>query len=333
MNREQFDRELQLSPSVNLDVYESPIERSLLWSVHKHLRAPPREYMFSTQKGDVFLIPQPHIVTKWGLYRGDCVLHTPGLNTLIECDGEKFHIDSFRDDLRSAQILQSGLIDQIIRFNGRLLSYAPDDSAFFLRHVHPTAFEFHAERLLNMKATFQARQQISQISPRRFEINYTIPITSNGDYDYSDERYGERAELKVEFCSAKANEGPIFDLMQIIIEHQPNSTEQMEKIYWDSKKIPDDFIKKILGPSITEEEVTEMHDVSLRDRRDIFDEYWAVLRENFRHSEPRQSPQAYFEILSPRLSVPRFLLACFRAVRFEKFFPTPEKLLSYATKD
>ncbi|GGL89927.1 hypothetical protein GCM10010840_29940 [Deinococcus aerolatus] len=50
----------------------------------------------------------------------DAVLHSKGPNTLIVPDGQVFHGDPFDDELCSTLILQTGLIEQVTRFDGAM---------------------------------------------------------------------------------------------------------------------------------------------------------------------------------------------------------------------
>ena len=65
-------------------------------------------------------MPQVEIRTRCGNYRMDAVLHSKGPNTLIVPDGQVFHGDPFDDELCSALILQTGLIEQVTRFDGAM---------------------------------------------------------------------------------------------------------------------------------------------------------------------------------------------------------------------
>jgi DNA polymerase-3 subunit epsilon len=100
--------------------YESPIEERLAWSIAKIL--PPGSA----------LVAQMPVPTAIGVFRPDLLLYTPGKITALECDGEEFHQDELADDARDAALLESGLIDQIIRFKGVLLNVVPNDAAYIV---------------------------------------------------------------------------------------------------------------------------------------------------------------------------------------------------------
>jgi very-short-patch-repair endonuclease len=136
MNRKDFEAELATrgnpwgsTPTYTMPTYESPIEQQLGMAL-----AP---ILITTS----VLATQVPITTMIGEYRPDFLLWTKGRVTAIECDGADFHTDKFADDLRDAALLQTGLIDKVVRFEGVLLHHHPNDAAMMMSVLHSEAFD------------------------------------------------------------------------------------------------------------------------------------------------------------------------------------------------
>lgn len=147
--REAFDAALpkyRFDPSSSPHEFRSPIEWTGHWFIHKVLKAEaplPAEPLVIM--GEVFPPPlavlavEVPIKTRMGTFFGDAVVHTPGKNTLVEYDGRTYHPDWEADDARSAAILATGLIDQIVRIDATLLLEDPGAASFILSRVHREA--------------------------------------------------------------------------------------------------------------------------------------------------------------------------------------------------
>ena len=82
---------------------------------------------------------QVPISTNLGSFYADAVLHTPSKNTLIEYDGRAYHFapeHQEADDARSAAILATGLVDQIVRFESSLVLNFPWHVGFIMSRIH-----------------------------------------------------------------------------------------------------------------------------------------------------------------------------------------------------
>ena len=118
-------------------LYESPIEERLAWQLSKYLTP------------GVALKPQVTVQTRLGAFRADLVLHTAERNTVIECDGREFHQDAHRDLVRDLALLQTGAIDQIVRFRGTDIHVVLPDVLHVIRVLHPEAFSRRGTVLLH----------------------------------------------------------------------------------------------------------------------------------------------------------------------------------------
>lgn len=147
--REEFDADLynhRFNVLSHARHFKSPIEWEGHWFVQKVLKAkgelPAEPLMMSD--GPIYpplalqavQVPLP---TKLGNFYGDAVVHTPGKNTLIEYDGRAYHQDQEADDARSAAILETGLIDQIVRIPAVVLHERPGQAAYIVSRIHPEA--------------------------------------------------------------------------------------------------------------------------------------------------------------------------------------------------
>lgn len=230
MNRAEFDGFLQAKwQSFYHDhELESEIERAFYWAAHKHINTSAR------------LVAQVAIPTLGGAFRGDFVLHTPGLNTLIECDGAAFHSDPFDDDLRSAFILGTGLIDQVIRFNGVMLLHSPDDGGLLLHLVHPAGFEHNAKGVLPLKASVAIQEALVKADGPSWRLNYEVQVLPNKEeYGLDGELIYRPAAFESRFDRADAVSGRVGELLTVLRYAQPRSKRHLETLYWGMRKQPD----------------------------------------------------------------------------------------------
>jgi very-short-patch-repair endonuclease len=136
MNRKEFEAVLEArgnpwgsTPVYTPPTYESPIEQQLGMALAPILIT------------SAVLATQVAVNTMIGEYRPDFLLWTKGRITAIECDGADFHTDKFADDVRDAALLQTGLIDKVVRFEGVMLHHHPNDAAMMMSVLHNEAFD------------------------------------------------------------------------------------------------------------------------------------------------------------------------------------------------
>lgn len=134
--------------------FGSPVEESGTWFIRKVVNK------MRTTLGTNVPIP-----TAYGDFVGDLVVQAPGRTTLVEFDGQRFHLDREADDLRTAAILHTGLVDQVVRFPGSLIHHCPGDAAFFLSRVHPEATGSHGQHVGLSLASPEARAAWVDIAP------------------------------------------------------------------------------------------------------------------------------------------------------------------------
>lgn len=151
MNRTTFDQHLQANMVFRHaqqfygHAYESPIEERLAWHLSKFL-AP-----------SVILRPQVGVQSQIGSFRADMILHAGEVNTVLECDGKAFHQDSHRDLVRDAAMLDTNLVDQVIRFRGEDLYAAIYDVMYLVVVIHPQAFNDRGRVMLRRMASEEIR--------------------------------------------------------------------------------------------------------------------------------------------------------------------------------
>lgn len=190
LTRAEFDAALAYKPAPGFHIpafqpgmYESPIEERLAWSLAKIL-----------DRQDVTLTSQCLVPTAHGAYRTDLLLHSPGRNTVIECDGKAFHQDYLADCARSAALLESGFVDQVVRYPGSVLNFSPDDAVYSLSLLHPEAFQGRAAQVARTRASFMAertRLEYDAATPDDFlySVNYDVEGHMD-DCDFYDEDGG-----------------------------------------------------------------------------------------------------------------------------------------------
>ena len=194
--REEFDAALR---NHRFDVhsharhFESPIEWEGHWFVEKVIkaddtRAAPAMFMGepSYPRLAVQAVQVP-IPTTLGLFYGDAVVHTPGKNTLIEYDGRAYHLDQEADDARSAAILATGLIDQIVRVEAVVLHHAPGHAAFIVSKVHAEAASPMSAGVgvsLGMDGCADAWDEQRPPSSEPFSLTYQLQVKHGYDPEY-----------------------------------------------------------------------------------------------------------------------------------------------------
>lgn len=305
---------------------ESEIERSLRYSIEKHL-APGNYPLLSTDPpGTTYgarLVPQVDIKTRCGSYRMDLVLHSRGLNTLIECDGQAFHPDPFDDELRSALILETGLIDQVIRFNGTMLYHAPDDGAFFTHRVHPDAFASNAETVLGIKATPEAREAAAEATGKAFNVWYDARVQTDGlELDSDGDIVTRLAGFRLRYHHRESADGRIGGLLSVLASSDPRTVQDLERLYWSTFQNRDPGLAARVRGEVRRKQEAESGPLT----RSVFDEEWNVLMDRFQGSPTKGDPNAYFSALSGSLYAAQFNRACAAAFRYDDFFPTVERL-------
>lgn len=188
LTREQFDAALThvhyptLGPvPFQPGKYDSPIEERLAWSVSKLI-----------DSDAVALCAQTLVPTAHGAYRVDMLLHSQGKNTVIECDGEEFHKDYLADCARSAALLESGYVDQVVRYQGDVLHHSPDDAAYSLTFLHPEAFSTRALQVAGTRASGAHTRMAHQYgqggdSTGAYPVFYEVETETIDDTDRWDE--------------------------------------------------------------------------------------------------------------------------------------------------
>lgn len=322
--REEFDGFLRHVDG-RARVTESQIEHLLRYSIEKHLLQGDFPILPHEPVGTTYgarLVPQVDIKTRCGSFRMDFVLHSSGLNTLIECDGEAFHIDPFDDELRSALILETGLIDQVIRFNGTMLYHAPDDGAFFTRRVHPAAFASNAETVLAIKATPEAREAAAEAAGQAFRIWYDAEVQPDAmDFDMDGNVLTRPAGFRLRYHHRESPDGRIAELLAVLAASDPHTVQELERLYWATVKNRTSELAVRVRADVRRQQDAESGSLT----RALFDAEWDVLIDRFQGTPGKRDPEMYFRDLST-LYVAQFMRACATAFRNDDFFPTVDRL-------
>lgn len=208
--------------------HDSIIERQLAYSLNKW-----REY------GDAPLLPtdppqtiaaarvaaQAPLSTCATTFYGDLVMLHGGSITLVECDGQAYHDDPLRDAVRTALILNEGLVDHVFRFNGVMLTHAPDDATLIMQRVIPDAFKAPAGWLLPMvvtPASHDVADAFARLAPRAVDIPYEAGVLADG-YDDDDCPNTRPATFRASYLNRRYPDRMTARLMELLARTQPRS--------------------------------------------------------------------------------------------------------------
>lgn len=192
--REEFDAALERFRFNSHDrtrLTGSPIEWEGNWFVEKVLQALDQSIesplMFGTDPLYPFLATlsaQVPITTALGNFYADAVVHTPGKNTLIEYDGRAYHLDEELDDARSAAILHTGVVDQVVRFEGALIDRFPGHASFIISRIHEEAAGSSGIVLGNSLGGGSCREAWEEQKPSsKNSVYFRYTVLSYDEYD------------------------------------------------------------------------------------------------------------------------------------------------------
>lgn len=138
--------DLLFAPPYPKGVVESPIEELFLHHAAKYF-AEGRPIQ-----------TQVWVRTLCGRFRLDFLVDTGTKRVAFECDGEAFHKDLWRDELRDSLILGTGEIDAIYRLPGKVLTFRPEDCFYLVSRWDPELFSPRGLANLQQLASLGARQ-------------------------------------------------------------------------------------------------------------------------------------------------------------------------------
>lgn len=177
---------------------------------------------------DTALAAQAPLHTSATTFYGDLVLMRGGRVVLIECDGAAFHRDQFRDDVRLALILAAGLVDDIFRFRGTMLTHGPEDAAYLMQQVLPADFFSEVSPIvlpsLIHRETQVAGQQLVQAGAP-FSLNYEAEVETAG-YDEHDSPNRRTAEFQFVYMTAAAPTPTVATITAALASAQPTTMDR-----------------------------------------------------------------------------------------------------------
>ncbi len=121
-NRSQFWFNHSFDPP-----YESKIEEKFAYNIQKYLGF------------GVSFTKQVWVNTLGGRYRLDFTMEREGVRIGLECDGKEYHCPA-RDRARDCNILETGFVSAIYRFQGKDINLNIEDSLFLLSLCEPDFF-------------------------------------------------------------------------------------------------------------------------------------------------------------------------------------------------
>jgi len=323
MNRTEWLAQLSPLPSTET-LTESPIELALYRTLLKYLLAEPFNATASAQ-----LYPQVRLPTRAGTFRADFLLVAGERVTLIECDGASFHADPFDDHLRSAFILEAGLVDAVLRFNGTMLHHSPHDAALWTTAAVPEAFWPGAERTVARAATPEGVAALirhrAELLAGHCDFSYAA-LTENTDADAERDDWPRRSDFAGTYDVGSGEHSRVRELLATLRRSHAGTVEDLERVYWAEVKDRNlrktaDLTASIMG------DVRRAEDAGSGPfTRALFDEYFAILCDRFQPQRPKASPEAYFAALSTFRYAGQFLRAFNHVFRYDTYFPTPEEL-------
>ena len=178
--------------------------------------------------------------TQAGVFRADFLLVAGSQITLIECDGASFHADPFDDHLRSAFIMDAGLVDQVIRFNGTMLHhYSPQDAALWTTAVAPSAFWAGAETNVTRAATREGVAALlkHQADLRSGHCDFIYDaLTEDTDRSFNEDPRPHRSTFVGSYHSNSAVGSRAGELLATLQRSRATTLEDLERAYWAEEK-------------------------------------------------------------------------------------------------
>lgn len=309
---------------------ESPIELALYRTLRKYL-AINDTFVPDGSRASGQLYPQVNLPTRAGVFRADFLLVAGEQITLIECDGASFHADPFDDHLRSAFILDAGLVDQIIRFNGTMLHHAPLDAALWTAAVAPAAFWAGALNSIRRAATPEGVAALDsharELTAGYSDFSYVAHIEDTSRYPDEEEPAPTRragfAGLYHATAPARTRLGEVIDTLA---RNPVTSTEALERTYWAETKARGEERTAAFWESAQRQQDAESGPFT----RELFDDRWAILLDRFAPRRPRADVEVYYAALAPLKYAGQFERAFTHIFNTAQHFPTPEELLAAA---
>lgn len=207
------------------DGHGSEIERQLAYrlSKYRHSGRGPLLPLPSTR-----LAAQAPLHTSATTFYGDLVMMREDRIVLIECDGAAYHRNTFKDDLRVALILAAGLVDDIFRFSGTMLTHGPEDAVYLMQQTLPGNFFEDATPIilssLVHSETKAAGTQLAQAGVP-FTLKYDAQVETSG-YDEDDAPRRRPSEFQFTYMTAAAPTPRIAAMTAALVTTQPHTTDR-----------------------------------------------------------------------------------------------------------
>ena len=304
---------------------ESPIERALYRTFLKYLIV-AGPFISSATAAAVSgqLYPQVLLPTRAGVFRADFLLVAGAQITLIECDGASFHADPFDDHLRSAFIMDAGLIDQVIRFNGTMLHHSPHDAALWTAAVAPGAFWPGAEATITRAATQEGTAALSEhrtsLRAGHCDFSYTA-LTENTDRSCDENGWPRQSSFAGTYHTSGAVQSRAGELLVALQRSEANTLDELEHVYWAQVKTQGEQVTAAFWANAYRQKDAGSGPFT----RTLFDEHFPVLCERFLPLRPKADTEKYFTALSTFRYAGQFMRAFNHVFRYARFFPTPEE--------
>ena len=311
---------------------ESPIEQALYRTFLKYLAVGgPFVSQGAAAATSGQLYPQVPLPTRAGAFRADFLLVSGTQITLIECDGASFHADPFDDHLRSAFIIDAGLVDQVIRFNGSMLHRSPHDAALWTTAVAPGAFWPGAETAIARAATPEGVAALPQhrkhLRAGHCDFSYEA-VTEDTDRSQDDNPWPRRTPFAGTYHTGAAAQSRPGELLATLRQSGANTVDELERVYWAQVKAEGRQVTAAFWASVYRERDAASGPFT----RALFDEHFPVLCERFLPQRPKASAEAYFGALSTFRYAGQFMRAFDHVFRYDTFFPTPEEFRDAASQ-
>lgn len=150
---------------------------------------------------DAALIPELQLRTRLGEFRPDFILWTPGQITALECDGATYHPDPIRDDARDAALLESGMVDKVIRLPADLLRFRPKNAVWAVAQLHPAAFGPRGQQIADRNVSDFVRAHVGTATERLY-LPYPYPARLDEEHEAPAERVGGYHAVQVKSLEA-----------------------------------------------------------------------------------------------------------------------------------